>query len=68
MSDRAIDSLDDVEGHRLATNDDEIVIDEPEDDVEGHLRRATDDDGGPPPMARRVAPDEDDVEGHARRR
>jgi hypothetical protein len=52
---------DDVEGHRLAANDDEIVVDEPEAeaevDVEGHRLAANDDEI--------VIDDEDDIEGQA---
>jgi hypothetical protein len=49
---------DDVEGHRLATNDNETVEadDPPADDVEGHRLASNDNEV--------VVADEDDVEGH----
>ena len=60
---------DDVEGHRLATNDDETIVEDDGDDVEGHLRRAIPGDESEPSALKRAIPDDgDDVEGHGRRR
>ena len=47
MTDRTIDpevviDEDDVEGHRLAANDDETVVDDEPQDVEGHRLAAND--------------------------